>query len=315
MSLTSTLIKKKMKNFKKKNLNVMSVNSLTLVLAIIFLTIGFNIQERFSFWGTLITEVVIVLIPALLISSTGRIKEVLKVKKVPMKSLGLTIILVVLIYPVILLLNGVFLSLLSNFIEYKNFPMELMLQNVPIFNYLIFMCLVPAICEEVLFRGTLTNAYNVYGERFAIVVSALVFALFHFDIQNFIAPFLLGLLFASLIEVTGSILPAILGHFVNNVLAVLSARYVNERVFNFLRQTKFSREIGSLELSIIIILVVLSIFSIVFSRLILKNLKKENQAEGQVKIRYRDVEAIDLFNFVPLIALVILYFIYHYIVF
>lgn len=82
-----------------------------------------------------------------------------------------------------------------------------------------------------------------------------------------------------------------------------------------MRQTKFSREIGSLELSIIIILVVLSIFSIVFSRLILKNLKKENQAEGQVKIRYRDVEAIDLFNFVPLIALVILYFIYHYIVF
>lgn len=315
MSLTSTLIKKKMRNFKKKNLNVMSVNSLTLVLAIIFLTIGFNIQERFSFWGTFITEVVIVLIPALLISSTGRIKEVLKIKKVPMKSLGLTLILVVLIYPVILLLNGVFLSLLSNFIEYKNFPMELMLQNVPIFNYLIFMCLVPAICEEVFFRGTLTNAYNVYGERFAIVVSALVFALFHFDIQNFIAPFLLGLLFASLIEVTGSILPAILGHFVNNVLAVLSARYVNERVFNFLRQTKFSREIGSLELSIIIILVVLSIFSIVFSRLILKNLKKENQAEGQVKIRYRDVEAIDLFNFVPLIALVILYFIYHYIVF
>ena len=138
MSLTFTLTKKKMKNFKKKTLNVMSVNSLTLVLAIIFLTIGFNIQERFSFWGTFITEVVIVLIPALLISSTGRIKEVLKLKKVPMKSLGLTIILVILIYPVILLFNGVFLSLLSNFIEYKNFPMELMLQNVPIFNYLIF---------------------------------------------------------------------------------------------------------------------------------------------------------------------------------
>ena len=47
----------------------------------------------------------------------------------------------------------------------------------------------------------------------------------------------------------------------------------------------------------------------------MKNLKEENKAEGQVKIRYRDVEAIDLFNFVPLIALVILYFIYHYIVF
>lgn len=293
----------------------MSVNSLTLVLAIIFLTIGFNIQERLSFWGTFITEIGIVLVPALLISSTGNVKEVLKIKKVPLKSLLLTIILVILIYPVILLLNGVFLSLLSNFVEYKNFPMELMLQNVPIFNYLIFMCLVPAICEEVFFRGTLTNAYNVYGEKFSIIVSAFVFALFHFDIQNFIAPFLLGLLFASLIEVTGSILPAIVAHFVNNVIAVLTARYFNDRFFDFLRQTKFTREIGSLELSIIIILVLLSILSIVLSRFILKNLRKENLGQKEVKIRYRDVEGIDLFNFVPLIALVILYFIYHYIVF
>lgn len=293
----------------------MSVNSLTLVLAIIFLTIGFNIQERLSFWGTFITEIGIVLVPALLISSTGNVKEVLKIKKVPLKSLLLTIILVILIYPVILLLNGVFLSLLSNFVEYKNFPMELMLQNVPIFNYLIFMCLVPAICEEVFFRGTLTNAYNVYGEKFSIIVSALVFALFHFDIQNFIAPFLLGLLFASLIEVTGSILPAIVAHFVNNVIAVLTARYFNDRFFDFLRQTKFTREIGSLELSIIIILVLLSILSIVLSRFILKNLRKENLGQKEVKVRYRDVEGIDLFNFVPLIALVILYFIYHYIVF
>ncbi len=304
-----------MRTYKKKNLNVMSVNSLTLVLAIIFLTIGFNIQERFSFWGTFITETLIVLLPALLISSTGDVKEVLKIKKVSFKSLGKTIILVVLIYPVILLLNGVFLSLLSNFIEYKNFPMEIMLQNVPILNYLIFMCLVPAICEEVFFRGTLTNAYNVYGERFAIIVSALVFALFHFDIQNFIAPFLLGLLFASLIEYTGSIIPAIVAHFINNVIAVLTARYLNERLFDFLRQTKFTREIGSLELSIIIILVLLSIFSFILSRFILKSLKEENNKYREVKIRYRDVEGIDLFNFVPLIALVILYFIYHYIVF
>ena len=212
-------------------------------------------------------------------------------------------------------MNGIFLSLLSNFIEYKNFPMEIMLQNVPIFNYLIFMCLVPAICEEIFFRGTLVNAYNVYGEKFAIVVSALVFALFHFDIQNFIAPFLLGLLFATVIEYTGSILPSIVAHFVNNIIAVFTARYVNERLFEFLRRTKLSREIGSLELSIIILLILISILSVILIRVILKNLKKERESRENVRIRYRDVEGIDLFNFVPIIALVILYFVYHYIVF
>ena len=304
-----------MSNFKKKTLNVMSVNTLTLILAIIFLTIGFNIQEKFNFLGTFITEVFIILLPAILISSTGSLKEVLKIKKTSFEVILKTIIIVILSYPIILLMNGIFLSLLSNFIEYKNFPMEILLQNVPIFNYLIFMCLVPAICEEIFFRGTLVNAYNVYGEKFAIVVSALVFALFHFDIQNFIAPFLLGLLFATVIEYTGSILPSIVAHFVNNIIAVFTARYVNERLFEFLRRTKLSREIGSLELSIIILLILISILSVILIRVILKNLKKERESRENVRIRYRDVEGIDLFNFVPIIALVILYFVYHYIVF
>ena len=101
MCLTSTLIRKKMKRYKKKNLNVMSVNSLTLVLAIIFLTFGFNIQEKYSFWGTFITEIFIILIPAIFISSTGNIKEVLKIKKVSGESILKTIALVILSYPVI----------------------------------------------------------------------------------------------------------------------------------------------------------------------------------------------------------------------
>ncbi|MBU5669805.1 CPBP family intramembrane metalloprotease [Peptoniphilus sp. MSJ-1] len=302
-----------MRSYKKKNLNVMSVNTLTLILAIIFLTIGFNIQEKYSFWGTFITEIFIVLIPALVISSTGNIKEILKIKKTPAINVLKTVIVTILAYPVILLLNGIFLSLLRNFIEYKNFPMEVMLQNVSLVNYLIFMCFVPAICEEVFFRATLTNAYNVYGVKFSIVCSAVVFALFHFDIQNFVAPFFLGLLFSTLIELTGSIYPAIIAHFINNVIAVLSARYVNQRVFDFLWQTRLSREIGSLQLFIIIILFVISIVSIILIRMIFNSMK--NNITEEVKIRYRDVEGIDLFNFVPIIALVILYFIYHYIVF
>ncbi|MGI5949378.1 CPBP family glutamic-type intramembrane protease [Peptoniphilus sp.] len=304
-----------MKKYRKKNLNVMSVNTLTLILSIIFLTIGFNIQEKYSFFGTLITEVFIVLLPALLIAKTGNFKEVLKLKKTSVSNILFSILVVILAYPIILLLNGIFLSLLSNFIEYKNYPMEIMLQNVPIFNYLIFMCIVPAICEEIFFRGTLTNAYSIYGSRFAIAMSAIVFALFHFDIQNFVAPLLLGLLFSTLIEITDSIFPAMVAHFINNVIAVFTVRYVNDGLFQFLSKTKISREIGSLQLFFIIILIIISIFSVILIRIIFKKMKENSSQNKDVRIRYRDVEAIDFFNFVPIIALVILYFIYHYIVF
>ena len=83
---------------------------------------------------------------------------------------------------------------------------------------------------------------------------------------------------------------------------------------NFCARQNFLAKLAPLS-SIIILLIVVSIFSVILIRLILKNLKKESQEDVEIKIRYRDVEGIDLFNFVPIIALVILYFIYHYIVF
>lgn len=305
-----------MSRFRKKNLNVMSINTLTLILAILFLTIGYDVQKRYFFPGTIFNEVVIILLPALLIARTGRTKEILKLKKISPLFVLLTVILVILAYPIILLLNGIFLSLLSNVVEYKNYPMEVFLQNIPLIRYVAVMCIVPAICEEIFFRGALLNSYSVYGNRFAVIMSAAVFALFHFDIQNFVAPFLLGIVFANIVEVTGSLYGSIVAHLTNNIVAVLAARYLNDTIFMYLRQTSMTRQIGSLELSIIILLTLISILSLVFIRMILRYMKRAGNSYGEMEtVHYRDMEAIDIFNFVPMMALVILYFIYYYIVF
>lgn len=305
-----------MSQFRKRNLNVMSINTLTLILSILFLTIGYDVQKKYLFLGTIFNEVVIILIPALLIARTGRVKEILKLKKISPSFLLLTVVLVILAYPIILLLNGIFLSLLSNVIEYKNYPMEVFLQNVPLIAYLGIMCIVPAFCEEIFFRGALLNSYSVYGNTFAIFMSSLVFALFHFDIQNFVAPFLLGIVFANIVDVTGSLYGAMVAHMTNNIVAVLSARYLNDTIFMYLRKTQMTREIGSLQLSVILLLAVISVISLILIRMILTYMKKVSARRKEVEdIPYRDIEAIDIFNFVPIIALVILYFIYYYIVF
>lgn len=305
-----------MNKYKKKNLNIISVNAMVLILSILFLTVGYNIQAQKQFFGTFVIEVFMVLIPAFIIAGTGSRKEVLKLNKISFKNLLLTVLLAILSYPIILLLNGLFLSLLSKFIEYKNYPIEFLQRDVSLGNYIFFICIIPAICEEIFFRGVITNAYEVYGKNFAIIMSALVFSLFHFDIQNFIAPLLLGILFGYILEYTNSIYAAMAAHLTNNIVALISARYVNNIIFNYLWQTDISREIGSLELFIIILLVAISIISLIFIRYIFKYFKKESELRYiDVKIHYRDVEPIDIFNFVPIIALVILYFIYHYIVF
>ncbi|MGO1581340.1 MAG: CPBP family glutamic-type intramembrane protease [Peptoniphilaceae bacterium] len=311
-------IMKKNKKFKKKNLNVLSVNTMTLVLAILFLTIGNSIQSKSFFVGTFINEIFVILIPSLLLCGSGKRTEVLKVKKLSLINFIRVIIIVILSYPIILLLNGIFLSFLSHYIDLKNFSMDVLLINESIPRYLFFICLVPAICEEIFFRGALINSYNIYGGKFAIMMSSLVFALFHFDIQNFIAPLLLGILFGNLLELTGSIYAAIIGHFLNNVIGFFTSKYINDAIFNFLNHTNLAQDIGSLQLYLIIILSLVSIISFFLLKVIFNRMNKEKlirESREGVKNRIRYIQSVDFFNFVPILSLIILYFIYSALVF
>ncbi|HUF15461.1 MAG TPA: type II CAAX endopeptidase family protein [Acidimicrobiia bacterium] len=88
------------------------------------------------------------------------------------------------------------------------------------------------ITEELVYRGVLLRALQPRGRRFAIVVSAAVFALIHFDGLDFdrlwqsavvVLPpiFILGLLLAWVTERQGRLGPAIFIHSGWNLLAAL----------------------------------------------------------------------------------------------
>lgn len=77
-----------------------------------------------------------------------------------------------------------------------------------------------AICEEVLFRGLLMQLLARGGRWwFAIIVSALLFALFHLDFIGLLPRTLLGIYFGVLVWRSGSIFPAMVAHGANNLLA------------------------------------------------------------------------------------------------
>jgi len=88
---------------------------------------------------------------------------------------------------------------------------------------LLSVVLVPALCEETLFRGfVFTGLRYHHGPGTAIVGSAFLFAAAHLNPWQFPALFLLGLFLAGLVHWTHSIYPAILGHAANNALSVLA---------------------------------------------------------------------------------------------
>lgn len=89
---------------------------------------------------------------------------------------------------------------------------------------LLLMAIIPAVCEELLFRGFLLSAFRDSGRMLAgLTASAAVFAVFHFILAKAPVTFLLGLLLAWVCWRTRSILPGIIIHAMHNGILTLAA--------------------------------------------------------------------------------------------
>lgn len=84
-----------------------------------------------------------------------------------------------------------------------------------------YASLLGPVLEELLYRGVILQSMKKYNERFAIVLSALIFGLMHQNYQQFILAFMLGLILAAADLRSGSIIPSIVMHIIVNTSGVV----------------------------------------------------------------------------------------------
>lgn len=98
---------------------------------------------------------------------------------------------------------------------------------------LLVIALIPAIGEELTFRGVLqqglTRKMNPHA---AIILSAAIFSFIHFQFYGFLPRMFLGILLGYMFYVSGSLWTSITMHFVNNGTAVLLYYLNNKGVIN-----------------------------------------------------------------------------------
>lgn len=95
--------------------------------------------------------------------------------------------------------------------------------TAPVVWVFFLLCVVVPIGEEVFFRGFVYGGLRGrWGAAAALVVSSLFFSVVHLQLVHGFPIFLLGVIFALVYERTGSLVPAIVAHAVNNLIAVLS---------------------------------------------------------------------------------------------
>lgn len=84
------------------------------------------------------------------------------------------------------------------------------------------MALLPAIGEELTFRGLLQGLFSPKYKTAAIWIAAAIFSFIHFQFYGFVPRMLMGALFGYMLVWTGSLWVPILMHFTNNAVAVIS---------------------------------------------------------------------------------------------
>lgn len=128
---------------------------------------------------------------------------------------------------------GIFSSNLASFVQYLipipevilDVFLDLMGSKTPFGLAFYVLAIQAPLTEEVLCRGVILGGLLAHGtRRRAILWSALLFAALHMNPWQFPVSMILGIVFAWWVVHTGSLLPALFGHALNNFLSLISVR-------------------------------------------------------------------------------------------
>lgn len=89
------------------------------------------------------------------------------------------------------------------------------------FIYAVAIAVVPALVEEFAIRGVVMQPLRRYGDRFAIVASAAVFAILHGNLVQAPFAFIAGLGIGYAVCISGSVWTGVIIHFCNNLYSVI----------------------------------------------------------------------------------------------
>ena len=111
-------------------------------------------------------------------------------------------------------------------------PVQTLINNTSIWFNLIFVSILAPIFEELFFRKFLIDRTIKYGAKASIILSAVIFGLYHGNLNQFFYAFLMGGFFAYVYTKTGKITYTIALHMIVNLLGSVASLIVVNSVKN-----------------------------------------------------------------------------------
>lgn len=121
-------------------------------------------------------------------------------------------------------LNDIFIGFLERFGYEKAILLLPDLSGFGLIATIFCVAVLPAIFEEILFRGIVLKGLQSFGALASVLLCGGLFALYHQSPVQTAYQFACGAAFALVALKSGSILPTVLSHFINNTLIIVLTR-------------------------------------------------------------------------------------------
>ncbi|MBE3578727.1 MAG: CPBP family intramembrane metalloprotease [Caldanaerobacter subterraneus] len=210
--------------------NEKDVGKLYFLVMVLFITLGYLIQKASLYIGILITEITFVLIPVIVYLLIKRydVKYVLRLNPLKSKFVLLLVLIAIASWGV----SG-FLAILTNYFLSKLGKVPVM--QIPpaqdlneLIIQLIIFGLVAACCEEIFMRGLVMRSFEMRGSIKSVVITAILFAMLHLNVQNFLSILFLGTILGYVVYRTDSIFAGMIVHFTNNAISTILSYFISQ---------------------------------------------------------------------------------------
>jgi len=220
-------VEKSLKFWGNKKKNIFEPGFITFIfifVLLLFYYLGTSWQTADLVKGLVKTELLIVLLPVLLIYSISKNSLVKGARLQATKPANFLLMLLAVIpgfivATYIMQLINILFPLPASYLESMQKIMEL--HQLPLAASFLVIGVLPGICEEMLFRGYIIRGFERYGKWQAILISGIMFGIFHLDFFRLIPAAVMGIWLGYLLLKTRSIYITFIAHALHNSFTVV----------------------------------------------------------------------------------------------